>query len=229
MSTAKNDYIIEVKDVYHSYKLGNNNLEILKGINFSMVKGQWCCLLGASGSGKTTLMNLIGGLEKPTKGIIKIANEDITKYSRNNTAKFRAEKIGFIFQSYHLLPEFTILENVAISGTLANKSWKSAKAKALTLLTAVGLENRVNHRPSELSGGEQQRAAIARALINDPELILADEPTGNLDGKTGDEILSLLEDIRKSRPNCSILMITHNREISKLANQTIEIKDGVII
>lgn len=229
MSTAKNDYIIEVKDVYHSYKLGNNNLEILKGINFSMVKGQWCCLLGASGSGKTTLMNLIGGLEKPTKGIIKIANEDITKYSRNNTAKFRAEKIGFIFQSYHLLPEFTILENVAISGTLANKSWKSAKDKALTLLTAVGLENRVNHRPSELSGGEQQRAAIARALINDPELILADEPTGNLDGKTGDEILSLLEDIRKSRPNCSILMITHNREISKLANQTIEIKDGVII
>jgi ABC-type lipoprotein export system ATPase subunit len=229
MSTAKNDYIIEVKDVYHSYKLGNNNLEILKGINFSMVKGQWCCLLGASGSGKTTLMNLIGGLEKPTKGIIKIANEDITKYSRNNTAKFRAEKIGFIFQSYHLLPEFTILENVAISGTLANKSWKSAKAKALILLTAVGLENRVNHRPSELSGGEQQRAAIARALINDPELILADEPTGNLDGKTGDEILSLLEDIRKSRPNCSILMITHNREISKLANQTIEIKDGVII
>ena len=229
MSTAKNDYIIEVKDVYHSYKLGNNNLEILKGINFSMVKGQWCCLLGASGSGKTTLMNLIGGLEKPTKGIIKIANEDITKYSRNNTAKFRAEKIGFIFQSYHLLPEFTILENVAISGTLANKSWKSAKDKALTLLTAVGLENRVNHRPSELSGGEQKRAAIARALINDPELILADEPTGNLDGKTGDEILSLLEDIRKSRPNCSILMITHNREISKLANQTIEIKDGVII
>jgi ABC-type lipoprotein export system ATPase subunit len=229
MSTAKNDYIIEVKDVYHSYKLGNNNLEILKGINFSMVKGQWCCLLGASGSGKTTLMNLIGGLEKPTKGIIKIANEDITKYSRNNTAKFRAEKIGFIFQSYHLLPEFTILENVAISGTLANKSWKNAKDKALTLLTAVGLENRVNHRPSELSGGEQQRAAIARALINDPELILADEPTGNLDGKTGDEILSLLEDIRKSRPNCSILMITHNREISKLANQTIEIKDGVII
>jgi ABC-type lipoprotein export system ATPase subunit len=229
MSTAKNDYIIEVKDVYHSYKLGNNNLEILKGINFSMVKGQWCCLLGASGSGKTTLMNLIGGLEKPTKGIIKIANEDITKYSRNNTAKFRAEKIGFIFQSYHLLPEFTILENVAISGTLANKSWKNAKAKALTLLTAVGLENRVNHRPSELSGGEQQRAAIARALINDPELILADEPTGNLDGKTGDEILSLLEDIRKSRPNCSILMITHNREISKLANQTIEIKDGIIV
>ena len=203
--------------------------EILKGINFSMAKGQWCCLLGASGSGKTTLMNLIGGLEKPTSGTIKIAGEDITSYSRNCTAKFRAEKIGFIFQSYHLLPEFTILENVAISGTLAGKSWKHAKEKALTLLTAVGLENRVNHRPSELSGGEQQRAAIARALINDPELILADEPTGNLDGKTGDEILSLLEDIRKSRPNCSILMITHNREISKLANQTIEIKDGIIV
>lgn len=229
MNTAESKYIIEVKDVHHGYKLGNNYLEILKGINFSMTRGQWCCLLGASGSGKTTLMNLIGGLEKPTSGVIKIAGEDITNFSRANTAKFRAEKIGFIFQSYHLLPEFTILENVAIAGTLGGKSWKNAKDKALTLLTAVGLENRINHRPSELSGGEQQRAAIARALVNDPELILADEPTGNLDGKTGDEILSLLQDIRKSRPDCSILMITHNREISKLANQTIEIKDGIII
>ena len=222
--------LVELRNVYKIYAEGlESEVRALDGVSLEIERGEFVAVVGQSGSGKSTMMNVLGCLDVPTRGDYYLNGTDVRELTDRELSRIRNKEIGFIFQSYHLLPEFTILENVAIAGTLGGKSWKNAKDKALTLLTAVGLENRINHRPSELSGGEQQRAAIARALVNDPELILADEPTGNLDGKTGDEILSLLQDIRKSRPDCSILMITHNREISKLANQTIEIKDGIII
>ena len=184
------------------------------------------CLLGASGSGKTTLLNLIGTLEQPDSGTIRIAGVDVSKLGRGEAARFRNRKIGFVFQAYHLLPELTVLENVMLPGNLAGLSRGEAKKRAVPLLETVGLSGRMRHRPSELSGGEQQRAAIARALLNEPELLLADEPTGNLDTHTGEAILELFTELRKLHPGRSIMMITHNREIAKLADRTGELVDG---
>ena len=189
-------------------------------------RGEWACLLGACGSGKSTLLNLIGTLEQPDSGTIRIAGVDVSKLGRGEAARFRNRKIGFVFQAYHLLPELTVLENVMLPGNLAGLSRGEAKKRAVPLLETVGLSGRMRHRPSELSGGEQQRAAIARALLNEPELLLADEPTGNLDTHTGEAILELFTELRKLHPGRSIMMITHNREIAKLADRTGELVDG---
>ena len=220
--------ILELRDIRHSYKMGSKTIDILKGINFVLNQGEWCCIYGASGSGKTTLLNLIGGLETPTRGKIAVCGEVPAEMSRNKAASFRAEKIGFIFQSYHLLPELTILENVALAGAIAGKGFNAAKIKAKKLLETVGLGHRISHRPMELSGGEQQRAAIARSLINDPALLLADEPTGNLDPDTGNEILKLFQNLRKDDPSRTILMITHNQDIAALASRTVDLKNGIL-
>ena len=208
--------------------MGENTLEILKGINFSLQQGEWCCVYGASGSGKTTLLNLVGGLEQPTEGTVIIDGVDLATLSRKNTAGFRAKKIGFIFQSYHLLPELTALENVAIAGTIAGKSFYEAKKQASLLLDKVGLANRKMHHPKELSGGEQQRTAIARSLINDPVLLLADEPTGNLDPKTGETILELFKSLRQENPALTILMITHNMDIAQMASVSVNLREGIL-
>ena len=202
------------------------NIIALRGVDWEIRRGEWACLLGASGSGKTTLLNLIGTLEQPDSGTIRIAGVDVSKLGRGEAARFRNRKIGFVFQAYHLLPELTVLENVMLPGNLAGLSRGEAKKRAVPLLETVGLSGRMRHRPSELSGGEQQRAAIARALLNEPELLLADEPTGNLDTHTGEAILELFTELRKLHPGRSIMMITHNREIAKLADRTGELVDG---
>lgn len=217
--------VLNLKKVCHSYRMGKNSLEVLKGVNFTLFSGEWYCIYGASGSGKTTLLNLIGGLETPDSGTITIGDVDISKLSRRAVAKFRAANIGFIFQSYHLLPELTALENVALAGTIAGKNFHDAKKQAEKLLAQVGLSERLYHRPQELSGGEQQRTAIARSLINDPALILADEPTGNLDPHTGESILELFQELRVNR---TILMITHNPDIAQIASRSVKLQDGII-
>ena len=198
--------MLEVSGVKRSYRMGDNILNVLRGIDFSLKTGEWCCIVGASGSGKTTLLNLIGTLERPDEGIIRIAGEDVSAIGRRAAAKFRAKRIGFVFQNYQLLPELSILENVSLAARLGGLSAKAAKTRAEELLVSVGLAERLTHRPNELSGGEQQCAAIARALVNNPDLLLADEPTGNLDSKTGEEVISLFENLRKDNPNLTILM-----------------------
>ena len=222
---SEQENIIELRGVTRTYKLGREKLPVLRGVDWEIRRGEWACLLGASGSGKTTLLNLIGTLEQPDSGTIRIAGVDVSKLGRGEAARFRNRKIGFVFQAYHLLPELTVLENVMLPGNLAGLSRGEAKKRAVPLLETVGLSGRMRHRPSELSGGEQQRAAIARALLNEPELLLADEPTGNLDTHTGEAILELFTELRKLHPGRSIMMITHNREIAKLADRTGELVD----
>ena len=220
--------VLTMEHVRRVYRTGGTELEVLKGVDFTLERGEWCCIFGASGSGKTTLMNLIGTLERPDAGTITVCGRDLTALSRKQAAKFRAEKLGFVFQSYHLLPELNLRENVALAGEIAGQSGRTARRKADELIARVGLTGRASHRPAELSGGEQQRAAIARALMNDPELLLADEPTGNLDPETGEEILRLFQELRSRRDTLTILMITHNRDIAALASRVAELKNGLL-
>lgn len=220
------EVILQLKELKKSYRMGKNSLNVLKGVNFSLRRGEWVCIYGASGSGKTTLLNLTGLLERPDSGEIIFEGTDISTYSRSRAAAFRSRELGFIFQSYHLLPELSVLENVALSGQIAGMSRRRARNRAEELLGKMGLADRLTHRPSELSGGEQQRSSIARALINSPRLLLADEPTGNLDPRTGEEILQLFDEMRKDDPELSILMITHNHRIAARANLAVELHDG---
>ncbi len=223
---SENQFIVNIAGVTRSYRIGDSRLEVLRGIDWQVRRGSWSCLLGASGSGKTTLLNLIGALEKPDSGLLEVAGVDLGKLSRRAAAEFRNRKLGFVFQAYHLLPELTILENVMLPARLAGGGKADIRLRAEALLVTVGLAERLRHRPTELSGGEQQRAAIARALINGPELLLADEPTGNLDARSGQGILDLFTALRESHPTRSIVMITHNREIAQLADQVAELADG---
>ena len=224
-----NDLILRLENVRRSYKVGGGVVDVLRGVNWELERGRWACLLGASGSSKTTLLHLVGALEKPDAGSIEVAGVNLNKLSRTAAAEFRNNRLGFIFQAYHLLPELNIRENVMLPGMLAGKSRKESRERAESLLETVGLKERMHHRPNELSGGEQQRAAIARALINDPELLLADEPTGNLDTRTGEGILELFAQLRAERPDRSIVMITHNQEIAQLCDPVVQLKDGVFL
>lgn len=220
--------VLELCGVRHSYHCGKREVPVLRGVDFKLERGKWCCVFGASGSGKTTLMNLVGALETPTGGTITIDGRDISTFDRREAAAFRRSKIGFVFQVYHLMPELNALDNVALAGRLAGMSVKSAYARAKELLEKVGLGDRLNHLPSELSGGEQQRCSIARALMNKPKLLLADEPTGNLDADTGKEILALLQDLRKNDPDLTIMMITHNPELVEYADLVATLSGGVL-
>lgn len=217
---------LELTHVARTYRTGDTALEVLSDVNLSLPSGSWCCIYGASGSGKTTLLNLIGALERPDAGTIRVGGTELSSLDRRAAARFRARRIGFVFQSYHLLFELTIRENAALAGQLAGMNAFAARRRAGVLLEQVGLAGRMDHRPSELSGGEQQRAAVARALMNSPELILADEPTGNLDRHTGDGILELFGAIRRENSARTIVMITHNREIAKLADRVVELHEG---
>jgi ABC-type lipoprotein export system ATPase subunit len=219
--------IVRLQDVHHGYNIGKTRVEVLHGVNFELKEDKWCCILGASGSGKTTLLNLIGSLETCDSGLIEVDGKDLSAMSRRESAKFRAQSIGFIFQSYCLLPELSIRENVMMAARLNGLTAKEAGEKADFLLERVGLSHRRFHRPSELSGGEQQRSAVARALINEPPLLLADEPTGNLDESTGQGIMELFCALREERKNAqSIIMITHNRDLCKFADVTVELSNG---
>ena len=219
------DFILQCNNIKKSFQIGKKKLEVLKGISLDLERSQWLMLLGASGSGKTTLLNILGTLEQPNSGSLKFDGRNYTEY---NPTRLRNEKIGFVFQSYHLLPELNVLENVMLPAQLGGDY--SLKKRAIELIERVGLKDRAHHRPTELSGGECQRAAIARALINRPELLLADEPTGNLDTATGHEIMELVRELHRDQKSpLSIIMITHNPDLAhSYGTRSLTISDGRI-
>lgn len=220
--------IINLEDVWKSYTLGKVDVPVLKGLHFHVNTGDFVALMGPSGSGKSTTMNMIGCLDLPTKGRILLKGQDISRLSESHLAQIRGRTIGFVFQQFNLIPTMTALENVMLPMVFQGKDEFERKTIASSLLKLVGLEEREKHKPTELSGGEQQRVAIARALANNPEIILADEPTGNLDSKTGAEIIHMLKKLHKEEGK-TIVVITHDRDIAKNADRIIFLKDGKII
>lgn len=203
------------------------SLEVLKGINLEIPKGKIHSIVGASGAGKTTLLQILGTLSKPDSGDIFFNNKNISTFSENELSSFRNKEIGFVFQFHHLLPEFTALENVCIPAFIAKDSKTEAEKKALKLLQYLGLSDRINHKPSELSGGEKQRVAVARALINNPSVVLADEPSGNLDSANRDELHELLFKLRDDFGQ-TFIIVTHDDSFAERSNKIIHIKDGII-
>src|SRR5688500_16898364 len=221
------DPLVIARDLRKSYRMGRRDVNVLQGVTLSVERGEFVALRGASGAGKSTLLHLIGGLDTADAGEITVSGEPFHKMSAAKLARFRTEKIGFIFQAYHLLPEFDALENVCIPGRIARHPVEAVRQRATELLKRVGLGQRLDHRPRELSGGEQQRVAIARALVNDPEVIIADEPTGNLDSHTGGEILNLLAEIRAEK-NTTLLIATHDPNVAERAPRVVHLVDGMI-
>lgn len=203
-------------------------LEVLKGIDLHIGKGEVVSIVGASGAGKTTLLHIIGSLERPDAGRVVIDGIDINNLKGNEISNFRNRKIGFVFQFHQLLPEFTALENIMIPALIAGKSKKEAKEKAIELLRFMSLEDRASHKPSEMSGGEKQRVAVARALVNDPAVILADEPSGSLDSKNKEELHKLFFDLR-DKYGQTFVIVTHDEHLAQLTDRTINMKDGLLI
>lgn len=213
--------MITANNLHKSY----GSLEVLKGIDIAVMQGEVISIVGASGAGKTTLLHMLGTLDQPDKGSIEINGVSITSLSGRKLAEFRNKNIGFVFQFHHLLPEFTAIENVCIPAFIAGTSQKQATGEATELLDFLGLKDRLNHKPSELSGGEQQRVAVARALINRPSVIMADEPSGNLDSATAKELHQLFFTLREQRKQ-TFIIVTHNEELAKLSDRTFILKDG---
>ncbi len=207
------------------YQLGKRQVPVLRGVNLSVFKGEVVVIVGASGAGKSTLLHLLGGLDAPTKGDVTLDGVSLFTMSAAQRTRLRNERIGFVFQSYNLLPELDALENVCLPGLLGRGSRAELRQRGETLLKAVGLGDRLEHRPTELSGGEQQRVAIARALVNRPSLLLADEPTGNLDSRTGESILDLLWNLH-AEYQTTMVMVTHDEHIAKRGERVLEITDG---
>lgn len=218
--------IIQLENVHKNYVMGDATIHAVDNANIAIEKGEFVAVIGPSGSGKSTLMHLLGALDLASSGSIFLDNRDIETLSESELAGIRGKKIGFVFQSFNLIPTLTALENVMLPMIFQNVPLEERKERAEDLLEGVGLGHRLNHLPNQLSGGERQRVAIARALANDPEIILADEPTGNLDTKTGQEIVSLLNSLNKKGK--TIIMVTHEPEIARYAKRTIRIKDGRI-
>ena len=220
--------ILKFEDVWKIYKMGEIEVAALQGITLEIKQGEFVAITGASGSGKSTMMNLVGCLDLPSKGIIYLEGEDIAKMHESHLAQIRGKKIGFIFQQFNLIPTLSALENVMLPLEFQDMSTADARKKAEQLLKTVGLGDRMHHRPSQLSGGQQQRVAIARSLSNDPEVILADEPTGNLDSKSGQDIISLLEELWKKHGK-TIIMVTHDMNLAKHAKRQVQLKDGQVM
>ncbi|MDP4147091.1 MAG: ABC transporter ATP-binding protein [Bacillota bacterium] len=219
--------VIEIKDVKKDYYISKLKVEILKGVSSSIEEGEFTVIIGESGSGKSTLLNILGGLMPPTSGEICICNENISKYNENQLALFRRKHLGFVFQSYNLMPQLTALENVAFPLMFMGISKKVRNEKAAEVLKKVGLEDRMHHKPSELSGGQQQRVSIARALVNNPAVVLADEPTGNLDSKNGLEVIKMLKDLNVKHKK-TFVVVTHSQQVCEYADKIIRIRDGLI-
>ncbi len=227
-----NHLLLEAEKIQKTYRLGQAQIDVLKGVNLRVKKGELVAIIGASGSGKSTLLHILGALDKPDKGTVRFAGEDLNSMKTGRLNRFRNKKVGFVFQFYHLLDELNVLENVlipAMAGVSA-VGWLlcrgRARERAKQLLSQFGLAGRAKHKPYQLSGGERQRVAIARALMNEPELLLADEPTGNLDSETGNGILEVLEGLNKAGQ--TVVMVTHDNRIAARAGRTIKLADGVM-
>lgn len=216
--------MLTAKDIHKSY----GSLEVLKGINLDVPEGEIISIVGASGAGKSTLLHIIGTLDRPDSGILTIRNQDVLSHNDRTLSAFRNLHIGFVFQFHHLLPEFTALENISIPAYIAGKSRAEAEQEAMKLLQMMNLESRSHHKPSALSGGEQQRVAIARALINNPGVILADEPSGNLDSENAYELHKLFFSLR-DKINQTFIIVTHNNELANMADRKLTIHDGIFI
>ena len=217
--------VLSVKDVFKSYPSGEFHLEVLKGITFDVKRGEIVCIIGPSGVGKSTLLNIIGTLDKPTNGEVFIDSERVSEMTEDSLAHFRNAKIGFVFQFHHLLPEFSAIENVMMPGIIKGEVAGKLKESAESLLNNVGLKNRMSHKPGELSGGELQRVAFARALINQPSLILADEPTGNLDRINSEALHNIIWSLCREKKQTFIL-VTHNEQLAEKSDRVIELFDG---
>lgn len=219
--------LIKLENIYKSYPLGNTFFEALKGVNFTLQRQEMTAIVGVSGSGKSTLMNIIGFLDRPTRGQYFFDGEDVSQLSKHALADIRNQKIGFVFQSFFLLLRSTALQNVMLPLFYRGATKQAAKEKALLMLEKVGVAHLANHKPNQLSGGQQQRVAIARALVGDPEVILADEPTGALDSQTGDDVMRLFSNLNQKEGR-TIIIITHDKNISERCLRTVSIKDGKI-
>src|SRR5512140_3398553 len=222
-----NDVLLSARGIHKTYQLGQRSLEVLRGVDVELRRGEFLAMRGASGAGKSTLLHLLGGLDTPNQGEIRLAGRNLATLGRRDLARLRNKEVGFIFQAYYLLPELDALENVCLPARMARTPADKAEARGRDLLVRVGLKDRMEHKPYELSGGEQQRVAIARALINEPDLILADEPTGNLDSHTGEEIIDLLVSLR-SEKNTALVIATHDSKLAGRAPRVIELVDGLV-
>jgi ABC-type lipoprotein export system ATPase subunit len=227
MSRDRPEPLLAARDLHKAYQMGRRKVEVLRGLSLELHSGEFVALRGASGSGKSTLLHLLGGLDLPDGGTILFTGEPINRWSPGRLAHFRNHQVGFVFQAYHLLPELDALENVCLPARIARAPASDAVDRARALLTRVGLAKRLDHRPAELSGGEQQRVAIARALMNQPRLILADEPTGNLDSHSGADIMELLCSLQRER-QMTLLLATHDNRVASRAPRRLELMDGLL-
>jgi len=229
----RSDFLLRAEGVYKSYRMGTAEVSVLKGVDLAVKRGEFVAIVGASGSGKSTLLHILGALDKQDKGVVSFEGQDLNRFSAGKLNRFRNKMVGFVFQFYHLLDELNVLENVflpamaskGVVGWLASRSW--AKKRARELLDQLGLSERENHKPYQLSGGERQRVAIARALMNEPRLLLADEPTGNLDSATGNGILKVFGEL--NRLGQTIVMVTHDERIAQKAGRIVTLADGKIV
>ncbi|MDY8137850.1 ABC transporter ATP-binding protein [Aquimarina sp. 2201CG5-10] len=218
--------VIEIRGIVRNFQLGQETVYVLKGIDLDIVRGDYLAIMGPSGSGKSTLMNLLGCLDTPTAGSYNLNGNDVSQMTDNELADIRNREIGFVFQTFNLLPRTTALDNVALPMVYAGTSKKDRVARAEEVLTDVGLADRMDHKPNQLSGGQRQRVAVGRALVNKPSIILADEPTGNLDSKTSLEIMQLLDDIHAA--GNTVIVVTHEEEVAEHAHRVIRLRDGMI-
>ena len=233
MSANASTTVLQATGLHRTYRMGRVEVPVLRGVDLQVQEGEWLCVLGSSGSGKSTLLHQLGDLDRPDRGHIAWRGRSLTEMRRRERETYRNRAIGFVFQSYHLMPELNVLENVMVASMVGHDpfAWRSmraeASARAEELLDAFGLGHRFEHRPAELSGGERQRVAMARALVNGPDVVLADEPTGNLDTKTGDGILDVLAE--RHRLGLSMVMVTHDPTIAARADRVVKMVDGVVV
>jgi len=220
--------MIRVADLHKSFPMGEQTLTVLKGIDLSISHGELIAVVGASGAGKSTLLHILGLLDRPTSGTVSFEGQDLFQLSEAAEAEFSKKRIGFVFQFHHLLPEFTALENACMPALIQRRQPEEVKMEAMAILNEVGLGARLHHKPGELSGGEQQRVAVARALLQKPDLVLADEPTGNLDTHTGDALFSLMRELNKVR-GTTFVIVTHNDKLSSQADRILHMQDGQIV
>lgn len=220
------DNVIHIRNIIRNFQMGHEIVYVLKGIDLDIKRGEYVAIMGPSGSGKSTLMNLLGCLDTPTSGTYILNGADVSKMSDDELAEIRNKEIGFVFQTFNLLPRTTALENVALPMIYAGASKKDRSERAAEVLTSVGLGDRMTHKPNELSGGQRQRVAVGRALVNKPSIILADEPTGNLDSKTSLEIMQLFDEIHKA--GNTVIVVTHEEDVAERAKRIIRLRDGII-